>query len=97
MIAEQDKVVSREQLGAWREHTSHSSRLKMLPGDHFFLRSNQALLLTLLSQKFYQVVEKYLQGSTASCLHPFLLKSLRLATGESHGLLALNLELLQRM
>lgn len=46
----QDHEVPREDLEAWREHTSATFKLRMLPGDHFFLNSEQALLLKTLSQ-----------------------------------------------
>jgi medium-chain acyl-[acyl-carrier-protein] hydrolase len=48
----QDHEVPRDNLEAWREHTSSTFKLRMLPGDHFFLNSEQALLLTTLSQDF---------------------------------------------
>lgn len=41
----EDADVSREQLEAWREQTTSDFRLRMLPGDHFFINSSQALLL----------------------------------------------------
>lgn len=44
----QDDEVSREDLEAWSRHTTASTRLRMFPGDHFFLHSSeQALLQTL--------------------------------------------------
>jgi medium-chain acyl-[acyl-carrier-protein] hydrolase len=46
----QDEEVSREQLEAWREHTSADFVLRMLPGDHFFLHSHQRLLLHTLAR-----------------------------------------------
>ena len=50
-----DREVSRKQLDAWREHTSASFALRMLPGDHFFLNSDQGTLLTLLSQDLNRI------------------------------------------
>lgn len=47
----QDYEVPREHLEAWREHTSSTFKLRMLPGDHFFLNSQQPLLLKTLSQE----------------------------------------------
>jgi medium-chain acyl-[acyl-carrier-protein] hydrolase len=47
----QDADVPREYLEAWREQTSAAFSLRMLPGDHFFLRKSQPLLLSLLSQQ----------------------------------------------
>jgi medium-chain acyl-[acyl-carrier-protein] hydrolase len=46
-----DREVNRKQLEAWREETSASFILRMLPGDHFFLDSAQATLLSLLSHE----------------------------------------------
>ncbi len=34
-----DQIVTRDELAAWRSHTSGSFTLDMVPGDHFFLRS----------------------------------------------------------
>ncbi len=45
----QDVDVPRENLEAWREQTSSSFTLRMLPGNHFFLHSNETLLLNLLA------------------------------------------------
>ena len=39
----QDKGVSRDDLVAWREQTRGSFRLRMLPGNHFFLRRTVAV------------------------------------------------------
>lgn len=50
----QDKEVPREQLEGWREHTSSTFRLVMLPGDHFFLNSQREVLLRILSQELSQ-------------------------------------------
>ncbi len=45
----QDVDVPRQNLEAWREHTSSTFSLRMLPGNHFFLHSNETLLLNLLA------------------------------------------------
>ena len=45
----QDVDVPRQNLEAWREHTSSTFSLWMLPGNHFFLHSNETLLLNLLA------------------------------------------------
>lgn len=44
-----DVEVSQAHLEAWREQTSASYALRMLPGDHFFLLTAQSLLLPLLA------------------------------------------------
>lgn len=45
----QDAGVSRRNLEAWREQTSASFTARMLPGNHFFLHSNETLLLNVLA------------------------------------------------
>ncbi|HKP85131.1 MAG TPA: alpha/beta fold hydrolase [Blastocatellia bacterium] len=52
----QDKDVGRESLLAWEEQTTSSFALRMMPGDHFFLRSSQALLLERLSLELSSVI-----------------------------------------
>lgn len=47
----QDHRVSRGDLEAWRDQTNGSFSLRMFPGDHFFLRTTQPLLLHALSQE----------------------------------------------
>jgi len=45
----QDKDVTRDQLEAWREETSHTCSFHMMPGDHFFIKTHPAMLLRILS------------------------------------------------
>jgi len=45
-----DPLTTRESLDAWRSHTAGQFSLRMLPGDHFFLISQQHLLLDMISQ-----------------------------------------------
>ncbi|MCA1615264.1 MAG: alpha/beta fold hydrolase [Acidobacteria bacterium] len=52
----QDRDVPREYLEAWREQTTASFSLRMLPGDHFFLRTSQPLLLSILSQQLRELL-----------------------------------------
>lgn len=47
----QDREVSCDALEAWREQTSASFSLQMLPGNHFFIQSAQPLLLQFLSRE----------------------------------------------
>ena len=49
-----DEDVPKESLFAWREETSGVFDLQMLPGDHFFLRTSEPLLLRLLSETLRQ-------------------------------------------
>jgi len=53
----QDYHVPRDVLLPWKELTSSRFALHMLPGDHFFLRSHQTLLLELLTQGAHEVIE----------------------------------------
>jgi medium-chain acyl-[acyl-carrier-protein] hydrolase len=52
----QDKEETRELMSKWKEQTESWFKLHMLPGDHFFLRSSESLLLELLAHDLYEVV-----------------------------------------
>jgi surfactin synthase thioesterase subunit len=52
----EDKEANREELDAWRQHTTGPFTLQMFQGDHFFLKSSQPLLL----DSIYQVLARYL-------------------------------------
>ena len=45
----QDAGITRRNLEPWREQTGSSFTLRMLPGNHFFLHSNEVLLLNVLA------------------------------------------------
>jgi medium-chain acyl-[acyl-carrier-protein] hydrolase len=47
----QDTHVAQDTLLSWKEQTTSDFNLHMLPGDHFFLRSSQYLLLQTLALK----------------------------------------------
>ncbi|MBD2568834.1 thioesterase II family protein [Anabaena lutea] len=47
----QDKEFTDYELEAWKEQTSAAFSLQMLAGNHFFIRSNQNLLLRSISQQ----------------------------------------------
>jgi medium-chain acyl-[acyl-carrier-protein] hydrolase len=51
-----DNDVTREYLQPWRDHTSVSFTLRLLPGDHFFLHSSEATLLRMIAQELYQLI-----------------------------------------
>ncbi|MEP0817587.1 thioesterase II family protein [Trichocoleus sp. FACHB-46] len=57
----QDIDVSPEMLQAWQTQTSASFSHRMLPGNHFFIHSDQTLLLELLAQELTQVVSYLLE------------------------------------
>jgi medium-chain acyl-[acyl-carrier-protein] hydrolase len=50
-----DADVSREQMAGWREQTTAEFSLHMLPGDHFFIQTSEALLLEVLSRRLDQL------------------------------------------
>jgi medium-chain acyl-[acyl-carrier-protein] hydrolase len=50
----QDSSVTRDELSPWREHTSDSFTLRMLPGDHFFLHSAQQTLREVIARELRQ-------------------------------------------
>jgi medium-chain acyl-[acyl-carrier-protein] hydrolase len=54
----QDTEVSRELLLPWREQTSSDFELRMMPGDHFFLRSSQTLLLDSLARELLALLAR---------------------------------------
>ena len=49
----QDEEVSLQELKAWRSHTIAGYKLQMFPGDHFFIQSEQPLLLQTLAQHLH--------------------------------------------
>ena len=51
---EQDSEVSLNDLQGWRDQTSGSFHLHPLPGDHFFIKTAQDNLLTLISDHLHQ-------------------------------------------
>jgi medium-chain acyl-[acyl-carrier-protein] hydrolase len=51
-----DLEVNRAQLAAWGEHTTADFLCRVLPGDHFFLHTEQARLLSLISQEVIQAL-----------------------------------------
>lgn len=53
----QDSEVDYDGLVAWREQTRRSFTLQMFPGNHFFLKSSQSLVLEAVSQGLTQRLE----------------------------------------
>lgn len=60
----QDPDVPRESLVAWKEQTNGQCSVRMLPGDHFFLHSSQALLLRVLNRELQTLMQKTAQVVT---------------------------------
>lgn len=51
----QDKNVSREEANAWSEQTKATFKLRMFPGDHFYLKTHQPLVLRMLTQELHTI------------------------------------------
>jgi surfactin synthase thioesterase subunit len=47
-----DATAKEDELQAWRLHTDRSFELRMFPGDHFFIRSNQTSVLDAIVKDF---------------------------------------------
>jgi medium-chain acyl-[acyl-carrier-protein] hydrolase len=50
----QDPDISRETLEPWREQTTAAFNLRMFPGDHFFLNTDQPRLLRVIAHEAYR-------------------------------------------
>ena len=50
-----DATATEDELGAWRRHTNSSFELRMFPGDHFFIRSNQTSVLDAIVKDLPQM------------------------------------------
>lgn len=53
-----DPTVTPGELAAWKAQTRQAFSLRMFPGDHFFLRSSQTLLLRMLAHELKQVFRR---------------------------------------
>jgi len=53
-----DKEVSREQAAAWKDHTRGRFRLRMLPGDHFFIHANRDMVLEAVARDLAEVLSQ---------------------------------------
>jgi medium-chain acyl-[acyl-carrier-protein] hydrolase len=54
----QDDETTSEHLSLWRDQTTGPCTVHVLPGDHFFLRSAQPLLLRMLAKELHQIVDR---------------------------------------
>mgnify|MGYP001615144830 CR=1 FL=1 len=54
---EHDQIVGREDLAAWQEHTTDAFSLRMLEGDHFFVRSAQFEIVREVSRRLLRVLQ----------------------------------------
>jgi medium-chain acyl-[acyl-carrier-protein] hydrolase len=53
----EDTLVSKEDLEAWRIHTTSTFELWQLPGDHFFIHSADSLLLPIVSRELTRLIK----------------------------------------
>ena len=53
----EDTEVSREGLELWSRQTTGPFKLMMLPGDHFFVHSEQRTMLSMISLELYDVFD----------------------------------------
>jgi medium-chain acyl-[acyl-carrier-protein] hydrolase len=54
----EDGEVSYEELESWRPYTTGAFALRMLPGDHFFIRTSQSQLLEMVSEGLRQLLNE---------------------------------------
>ena len=54
----QDPSVSREMLEAWQKQTKADFAIQMFPGNHFFIRTSQSLLLQFLAQTLNRITSQ---------------------------------------
>ena len=54
----EDTLVAKEDLEAWRVHTTSSFDLWQLPGDHFFIHSSDSLVLEILSRELTRLLKQ---------------------------------------
>lgn len=54
----EDTLVAREDLEAWRLHTTGSFDLWQLPGDHFFIHTSDSLILRILSRELTRLINR---------------------------------------
>src|SRR4029077_8684951 len=50
-----DEEVTREDVEAWRQHTRGRFRMRMLPGDHFFIHGTRDLILEAVARDLAEV------------------------------------------
>ena len=52
----QDTTATQEELAAWREQTTSRFNLKMFPGAHFFVKSEQYLITQAINEELRKVI-----------------------------------------
>jgi medium-chain acyl-[acyl-carrier-protein] hydrolase len=54
----EDDMAAREDLEAWKVHTTKSFDLWQLPGDHFFIHTSDSLILRILSRELSRLIKR---------------------------------------
>jgi medium-chain acyl-[acyl-carrier-protein] hydrolase len=54
-----DTLVAREDLEAWKSHTTGSFDLWQLPGDHFFIHTADSLILRIISRELTRLIQPH--------------------------------------
>lgn len=54
----EDDLASRQDLEAWKAHTTNSFDLWQLPGDHFFIHTSDSLILRILSRELSRLIKR---------------------------------------
>ena len=54
-----DHLAPREDLEAWKVHTTRSFDLWQLPGDHFFINTSDSLILRILSRELSRLIKRH--------------------------------------
>lgn len=54
----EDTLVAKEDLEAWRIHTTNSFDLWQLPGDHFFIHTSDSLILQILARELTRLIRQ---------------------------------------
>lgn len=62
----EDDEVCYEELEGWRLHTTGPFSLRMLPGDHFFVRTAESQLLKMISEELKLLLQKPHQKAYAT-------------------------------
>ena len=58
-----DVEVTRDDVAAWEQHTRGRFRMRMLPGDHFFVHSAKDLILEAVARDLAEVSATVLPGA----------------------------------
>lgn len=54
----QDKIMTYDEVIAWREQTTGSFTLRTIPGDHFFIHQSEDIFLQILAYDLKQLLQK---------------------------------------